>query len=96
MGLFAKATACQNQLSDSDALPSRASCSSWRKNPRFQLPVFDASDEGCRNQDSGVKILKKSRRQKQVVGNGAKTPESKASKTGSSENRIAHVSAKNF
>jgi hypothetical protein len=47
-----------------------------------QLPVFDASKEGFRTQDSVVRILKKRRRQKQVVGiapHGRKTEASESS-----------------
>jgi hypothetical protein len=50
---------------------------------RHQLLDSDASKERFRIQDSVVRILKKSRRQKPVVGEAAATPEKKASESGS-------------
>ena len=50
---------------------------------RFQLPVFDATEEGFRIQDSVVRILKKDRRQKPVVRFGSAHAKTQASETGS-------------
>jgi hypothetical protein len=71
------------QLPDSDAAAAYVSFSAWRFFPLCQLPVFDAAKEGFRIQDSVVRILKKTRRQKPVVGFAAARAKTQASETGS-------------
>jgi hypothetical protein len=50
---------------------------------RFQLPVFDASKEGFRIQDSVVRISENSRRQESAVGFSGATEKLETSKPGS-------------
>jgi hypothetical protein len=49
----------------------------------LKLPVFDASKEGFRIQDSVVRILEKPRRQNRVVGDAIAAAKLEASESGS-------------
>ena len=59
--------------------------------PPDQRPVFDAAEEGFRIQDSVVRILKKPRRQKPVVGFAGAAADLEASKPGSWQPKVFGV-----